>query len=390
MSVKVAIISDDQRLTQRLVQMLGLLDVRVGEIVDRPREAYLKITSSEPRVILFVEPEEDESAEQIVKQMKKVNETAPILYFSKTNDFRKIRQLFREGVSDLLQLPDELEDLEKALEKTLDRLQKNLHKAEKEKSSLRKGAGTIISLYSGKGGTGTSLLSANLAHTLALDRSLNVLLVDLNLQFGAIHTLFNINHSRHIGDLKPVIRELTESQVKNVIYRMEESGLHILLSPNSPEEAEQFKSEEIEMLLNACRLYFDVIILDIPKELNEISISALNGSDHIFYVVHLERPAIVNMQSVLDLLERYHVIKDDNVSVIVNRFNKQHDISLTELQKMTRFPVLGTVADDFKLLQPYINLGQPWYTDPKVKVKKGPVKSLLDLKNSTLAVIGGE
>jgi pilus assembly protein CpaE len=175
-----------------------------------------------------------------------------------------------------------------------------------------------------------------------------------------------------------------------VLYKLEPSHLQILLSPNSPEESENFQSEDIELLLFACRSQFDVVVLDIPKELNETSISALNNSYHIYYVVTLERPAIVRMQNVLDLLDRYHLIDDENISIIVNRFSKKHDIGLAELQRMCRFPIQGTISDDFRQLQQFINLGLPWQQDKKEKARRGLTKDLLELTTSTLQLVGGE
>lgn len=202
--------------------------------------------------------------------------------------------------------------------------------------------------------------------------------------------MFNIDHDRNLGDLKPVMRELTESQIENVLYKVEESGLNVLLSPTSPEEAENFTGEDIELLLTSARLYFDVIILDLPKELNEISVSSLSNADHILYVVNLERPSIVRMQSVLDLLERYHLTKDDNVLLVVNKYSKSHDINLAELQRMSRFQVMGTITDNFKFLQGYINLGKPLLAEKKDKGKKGIPRDFINLTTAALQKLGGE
>ncbi|WP_126424947.1 AAA family ATPase [Brevibacillus marinus] len=386
---KVAIICDDQRMLQKLIQEISFYQLTIDELIDKPREAYLKINPKEPRVIVFVEPAEELSAIQVMRQLHKVNASAPILYLARTADYQELRRLFRAGATDVLKIPDELPELERSLERAIRQLELNREKLPANRPAPVKGAGTVLTVYSGKGGAGTSLLAANLANSLALNGQQRVLLVDLNLQFGGIQTLFNIRHDRHLGDLKPVIRELSEHQLNNVLYRMETTRLNLLLSPNSPEESENFSSEEIELLLFACRSCFDLVILDIPKELNEISVSALNNSDHIFYVAGLERPAIVRMQNVLDLLDRYHLIGDDNVSIIVNRFSRKHDIGLEELRRMSRFPILGTIADDFAQLQRCINLGLPWQQHAGQKVRKGPVLDLLKLTDATLQLVGG-
>ncbi|MBO8165499.1 MAG: AAA family ATPase [Brevibacillus sp.] len=388
-TAKVVLISDDEQILQKLIQEISFYSHAViDEIIDKPREAYLKVNPKEAQVVVFVEPVEDFPVKQVVKQIHKANAAVPILFLSRSEDFKASRSLFRDGVTDVLKIPDELSELEASIERAYGQLRTNRRKLLADRTSFAKG--TVLAVYSGKGGSGTSLLAANMANSLALQSPQRVLLIDLDLQFGGIQTLLNIRHDRHLGDLKSVIHELTESQVNNVLYRMESSNLHVLLSPGSPEQSEHFKSEDIELLLFACRSYFDLVVLDIPKELNEVSISALTHSDHIFYVVTLERPAIVRMQGVLDLLERYQLLRDDNVSLIVNRFSKKHDIGLDELKRMTRFPVCGTIMDDFAQLQRPINLGLPWQQSPRQKLKRGPVKDLVQLSASALQRVGGE
>lgn len=388
MNVKISIISNDQRLVQRLIQLIDFLDIRLGEIIENPREAYLKITSNEPRIVLFVEPDADISIDQIVKQVKKVNITAPIIFLSKTEDFQKARHLFRSGVTDILKYPDEVDDLEKAIEKAMEVIKKNLQKLEQEQAVARDGHGSVFTFYSGKGGSGASIIGANFAQAMAFE-GYNVLFIDLNLQFGGIQDLFSIaNHNRHLGNLKPVINELTEAQIRNVVYTMPDSKLHILLAPCSPEEAELFTSDDIESLLTSCRSYYDLVILDIPKELNEVSISGLNHTDYLFYVLRLERPSIVTMQNVLNLLERYHLVKAGSVGLIINRFDKKLDLGIDELQKMTQYPLIGTIKDDYKSIQSYINFGVPWYNELKRKSKKGPMRDLLMVKSTILSMVG--
>ncbi|WP_438431169.1 AAA family ATPase [Gorillibacterium sp. sgz500922] len=391
-TIKITLICEDQRLTHQLVQQLTFLDYPLAETIEKPKEAYLQIDSKEPRVILFVEPEESGFAIQSIQQLRKVNESAPVVFLSRRTDFRLVRDLYRAGAMEVLHIPDELGELERVLERAQQVQRSQQVKADKLRSSTVGGAGTVLTLMSGKGGSGTTFISANLAQALALKSSMKVLFIDLNLQFGGIQSMFNITHDRNLGDLKSVIRELTESQIRNVLYRMEDSGLSILLSPSNPQEAETFTGEDIELLLAACRQFFDLIVLDVSKELNDISVNAISNSDYLIYVVNLERPAIMKMQNILQLLDRYHLMKEENIGLIVNRYSKKHDLSLEELGKMCKLPVIGKVGDDYKRLQRYFNLGLPLITDGNANAKriKGPAKDLQLLAAAVLDRMGGE
>ncbi|WP_068777503.1 AAA family ATPase [Paenibacillus sp. FJAT-26967] len=387
---KISIVCDDNRLTQQLAQNIHFHNMAVGELIDKPREAALQIDPREPRVILLVESEDNPHVAQTIQQIRKVNSTAPVIFLSKQADFSTLREIYRCGVTDVIRVPEELDQLDKVLERAMQTLKQNRHKSELSKTSAAELSGTVISVYSGKGGSGTSFLAANLANAIAANSEMRTLLIDLNLQFGSIQHLFNLKHDRNIGDLKSVLQELTFSQLNNVISRTEASPLSILLSPNHPQEAEMFHSEDIELLLSACRQHFDCIILDVPKELNEISISALSQSDKILYVVNLERPSIVRMKDVLNILDRYHLLKEDIVALVVNKFSKKQDISLDDLGKMSSLPVISKISDDFKGLQSHFNLGEPLSFQLKDKKLKGPVRDLAGLTSDLLVAMGGD
>ena len=388
---KISIICDDPQLAQTLVQNIHFMNLPLGEVIDRTREAYMYLDPKEARIVLLAEPSETVHISQSIRQLKRVNETAPILYFSKTADFLSLREIYRAGVTDILRVPDELDQLQTAVAKALQQLENNRQRLELQASQLYGNAGKIIAVYSGQGGAGTTMISANLANALALNCEANILLIDLNLQFGGVHQLFDIRFDRNLGDLKSVLRELTFSQLDNVVYRMEPSGLSVLLSPNHPQEAENFRSDDIELLLAACRQHYDIIVLDLPNELNEVSISAISQCDLLLYILHLERPSIVRMNHVLDILNRYHLVREESVYLVINKYSKTQDISRSDLEKMTTLPILGTISEDRKgNLQTCINLGKPLLNKPKDKGEKGPPGELHQLMSEVLARMGGE
>ncbi len=388
---KISIVCDDAQLARKLIQSIHFMDMPLGEIIDRPREAYMHVDPNEPRIVLLAEPSEPVHVTPIIQQLKKVNETAPVIYLSKTTEFASLREIYRAGVTDILRVPDELDQLAPMLGKAVQQLQHNRHRLELQAAASPANPGTVIAVYSGKGGAGTTMISANLAQAIALNTGARTLLIDLNLQFGGIHHLFDIRFDRNLGDLKSVLHELTFSQLSNVLYRMETSGLCILLSPNHPQEAENFKSEDVELLLSACRQHFDYIVMDLPMELNEISISAISRCDRLLYVINLERPAILRMQSVLDILDRYHLVKEENLYLVINKYSKTQDVTRGDLEKMTTLPIIGAISDDRKgILQTNINLGRPLLTKPKDKGGKGPPRDMYQLMTDLLARTGGE
>lgn len=385
---KVSLISDDSNVTRQLQSKIHELDMLMGEVIDKPREAYLKIEAKEPRIIIFAEPETETDVVQIIDQLRKVQPRAPLLFLNRSDDYDLIRGLFRVGVTDVLHYETELDELDSIIKKANKWLEMYLHQAEVESAATMKETGKIMAFYGGKGGEGTTFISANVANHMAAVTSMSVLLIDLNLQNNDVQSMLNIKHNRNIGDLKGIINELTESQIKNVAYEMEKTNLEVLLSPNSPEDAENFTTDDIQMLLSACKRHYDLIVLDLPKELNEISISGLSNASQVFYTFCMERPSIERMQSVIDLFERYQLISENNLTLVINKHSKKQDITDSEMEKMSIPPIMGRITADHQRIGSAINLGIP-LMDGEVKEKKGPAKDIANLSVAIQELIGG-
>ena len=77
-------------------------------------------------------------------------------------------------------------------------------------------------LFSGKGGVGKTMLATNLAVALAIETESRVALVDLDLQFGDIGVMLNLDHSRSITDV--VDSETLEPEMLNEIMAQGPTG----------------------------------------------------------------------------------------------------------------------------------------------------------------------
>ncbi|MCM3749936.1 AAA family ATPase [Paenibacillus pasadenensis] len=390
-NAKITLITDDSRLMQQLQQNLTFLNFTIGEQITKPREAYMELNHTEPRIIVLAEPLEPVSVPGIVQQLKKVNESAPVIYLSRTDDFAAIRELYRAGISDVLRVPDELEQLEAALQKAA-RFARAGRSSASGRGNRAQG-GRILALFSASGGSGTTTAALHLAQMLAMKPGARVLLADLNMQYGGLQHYLDIQAERDLGDLKSVLQELTYSQLSNVLYKLEPSGVQVLLSPAHPQEAETFGGSDIELLFSACRQHFDYIVLDLPKSLDEISIAALNHADRVFYMLNVDRPSIVRMKHAFDIMDRYHLTDAEQLSILVNRHSKKADVTLDDLGKMVSVPVIGVIPEDNKMgIQSRMNVGKPLHVEPGMKIKRmrGPLKEYAELALKLFKEEGGE
>src|SRR5947208_10741591 len=116
--------------------------------------------------------------------------------------------------------------------------------------------GQVFFFYSGKGGVGKSLIAANLAVAMANETKAKVALVDLDLQFGDIGVLLNLDHSQGITDLIENIDHMDPDFIREIMVDGP-GGIKVLLTPISPELADLVTVDHIRRIFGELRKMFD-------------------------------------------------------------------------------------------------------------------------------------
>ena len=116
-------------------------------------------------------------------------------------------------------------------------------------------AGKVISVFSPKGGVGTTTLAVNLAICLHKEQT-PVVLVDGNMEFGDVMVFVNQQAKNSIVDLAPRADELDPDVIQEVTTLHQPSGIKILAAPSRPEFAENVTGEQFANVLKyICNFY---------------------------------------------------------------------------------------------------------------------------------------
>jgi len=161
--------------------------------------------------------------------------------------------------------------------------------------------GEVIVLFSGKGGVGKTLLATNLSVALAVETESRVALVDLDLQFGDIGVMLNLDHSRSITDV--VESDTLEPEMLNEIMAHGPSGVRVLLAPISPELADLITSDHVRMVMTELRKTYDYVVVDTSCHLADFNLEVIEAAQHILVVTALTIPAIKDAKLALKVLE---------------------------------------------------------------------------------------
>lgn len=258
-------------------------------------------------------------------------------------------QAMRLGVRDVLPLPVSPQ----ALMDAVARVEKKLTRAEAPQHK-----GKVLAFIACKGGSGATFLAANLGYVLAADYGKRVVLIDLNLQFG--------DASLFVSDRVPAT---TLAELAHEILRLDASFLAsslmqvmpnygVLAAPENPAKAADVLPAHIEVLMRLAIGEYDYVILDVGRNLDAVSIKALDYADMIFPVLQETLPFIRDAKRMISTLQSLDYGLD-KIHLILNRYEKGGDVQLGDVERTLNMKVMTTFPNSYAAVSASVNQGVP-------------------------------
>jgi len=277
-----------------------------------------------------------------------------------------LMQSMRAGVREVLPSPASPE----ALRAMVARVEAKL------KGPPIKRLGKILAFLPCKGGSGATFLATNLGYQLA--ESSSVLLIDLNLQFGdALSFVHDGKPPSTLADVAHHIARLDASLLAASAVSIS-PNYSILPAPEDMAQAMEIKPEHIEAILALAVTQYDFVLLDMSRNLDTLSIKALDRAYRIFPVIQAGLPSIHNANKLLGVF-RSLGYASDKTEVIVNRFEKGGAIGLDDLRKSLGKVVFRLVPNSYKEVNSSIDQGTAL---AKVSRSNSVAKTLIEFAES--------
>lgn len=160
--------------------------------------------------------------------------------------------------------------------------------------------GQIVTVFSPKGGAGTTTVATNMAVLLAGRGRHSVCLVDLDLEFGDVSIMTGLSPVRSLVDA--VGGSFDESTVDAVLTPWRDR-IDCVLAPVDPSAGERISSPLVSALLSALRRRYDYVVVDTPSQLTEHVLDAFDASDHQLLVTTPQLTALKSTRLLLDTLQ---------------------------------------------------------------------------------------
>ena len=153
-------------------------------------------------------------------------------------------------------------------------------------------------------------------------------------------------------------RSRLDTPLINSLVTPYSSHLSLLAAPREADSADDIEPEHIFEVLERLRESFEYVVLDPQHTFDAITLQALDQSDEIVLVLTLDIPAIRSTQRALEIFDRLGYPRK-KIRIVVNRWSKQIDLDLRQVEKFLGEPVVGFVPSDYQTAVTSINLGRP-------------------------------
>jgi pilus assembly protein CpaE len=284
----------------------------------------------------------------------------PVLCIGQSDDVEERIRFLEAGADDVIAKPFDPRELEARVEALLLRFQrsKDLAPVVSADGLTLARARRMVACFSPKGGVGTTTIAVNIAVVAAARRPGQVVLLDLDLQFGGVATHLNLTPKQTLAEVTREPAALREPELLRSYATHHPSGLHVIAAPGSPELAELVTPNHIEQLLNVALEAYELVVVDAGSNLDERVMTVFERAETVVLPVYAEIAALKSMHALLDYLNEAGSVSAKAMFVLNNMFARDI-LKLRDIESALGQRIAADLPYDPFLYLKAINEGVP-------------------------------
>ena len=355
-SLRAALISTDPGFSDHVRTALARADLGVSLALETPvRFAQLdedhvqSLRRLSPELVIVDLQDDPDLGVKFIQFLMEGGSGQKVIAAGPTLEPELLLAAMRAGISDYLTKPVSVEALAEAVERTTQQL---------GRTPGARQPGQVYTFFSSKGGSGSTTIATNFAIVLHKLSGRRTLLVDLDLELGEVALLLGAQPRFNFVDMVQNFHRMDSGLLASYIEQ-HESGVHLLSAPFHPDRAEVVSGDEIRRILHFLRQHYDYVVVDTSKSFSPATLAAIDQSDLVFLVANLDLPSLRNIQRGLPMLRRVLARGEDQLRLVINRFQSEGDISLEDVSRTLGLKVFWTLSNDYEAVVDSINTGKP-------------------------------
>ena len=274
----------------------------------------------------------------------------PVVVVAPSGDPQVMRMSMQAGARDFYTRPVDYRDLVS----TLQQMEQYSSVSQPDKSGL-----TVV--INAKGGSGASLISANLAYAMSIDSGLHVALVDMDIQFGNLGLYLDLVPERGLLDALEVAEDLDKVALQAYMMK-HRSGVEVMATThNQVALPGEINADRLNRLLDSLLGAYDHVVIDLPRQIDLLTTTVLERADHVVLCMQQNLTHVQDACRLRNILRDELGVSDRRMILAVNRYDARNAVSLGDIDKNLAGPVQVIIPNDYKRVSENVNLGIPLY-----------------------------
>lgn len=197
--------------------------------------------------------------------------------------------------------------------------------------------GRVIAVLSPKGGVGKTTVATNLAVGLGALAPMDVVIVDLDLQFGDVASglLLEPEHSITEAVHGPAAQD---SMVLKAFLTVHPAGIYALCAPRKPSESDFITADHVSRLLNQLASEFKYVVVDTAPGLGEHCLATLELATDGVWVCGMDVPSIRGLRKSFSVLKELQLLPQGRHTVL-NFADRKSGISVQDVESTIGVPI---------------------------------------------------
>jgi len=272
----------------------------------------------------------------------------------------------RAGIRDVVNLSQGTGELREAVERAIV-WSANLRQVQGEVAARPAQRGTVISVFSSKGGTGKTFLATNLATAIAEVSGKDTAVADLDVDMGDVFSYFGLEPNKQLEDLI-VLGEGADRET--VFANATRLGEHLYGFGAIPDPTMQPPGgEAIGKYLRVLRGNFSYVLVDASADYTDLALACFDLSDVICLVTGLDVVGVKHLSKAMETLLTIGLPRD-RFRIVLNRADSKVGLDAGDVERVMKIQV-DTMIPSSRLVPTSLNKGRPVYLEePSSDVSK--------------------
>lgn len=299
-----------------------------------PQELFAGLDEEAPEVLILGPEVPVEDALRLATVLDVQSPELSVVLVSEP-DPAFVLQAMRAGIRDLLSPAADAAQIRVHLERACQSYASRHRAQEAAEPNTKKGL--VIGVFSPKGGVGKTTIATNVAIGLGKIAPMNVVIVDLDLQFGDVASALYLDPEHTVIDaVTPSASQ--DSLVLKAFLTVHPGSIYALCAPKSPADADEITPGQISRLLEQLAEEFQYVVVDTAPGLPEIGLAAMEQCTDVVWVSAMDIPSVRGLRSGLEILRRLDLLPESR-HVVLNMADSKSGLSVQDVESTIGSPV---------------------------------------------------